>query len=60
MTWRKGPRVDFKRGASVVQLSHWTFHLVGGPMLVNGFEDPNRYSDEVVEFDRENYGLKAR
>ncbi len=60
MTWRKGPPLRFKKGASVVHLNPWTFQVVGGPVLVNGLEDPSRYSDEVIEFDRENYVWKAR
>ena len=44
----------------MVQLSPWTFALVGGPMLVDGNLDTTRFSDRVIEFDQENYVWKAR
>ncbi len=58
--WRKGKNYPFRQGASVVQISPWTFALVGGPVLTNGNLDPNRFSDEVVVFDQENYVWEAK
>ncbi len=58
--WRKGQKFTFREGATVVQYSPWTFALVGGPVLKDGDLDPNRFSDDVIVFDQENYVWEAR
>ncbi len=60
MSWRLGPRLSFRRSSSVLQMSPWTFALVGGPRLKGGYPDGEEFSDEVIEFDNENYLWKAR